>query len=311
MIHTLGKGYVEGVELFRMGQTNVLGRYPIHFHLLQDDCPGCYFKDSSVHRSFYRCISVHGTNEILVSENVGYDVIGYCYYLEDGVEERNTFSYNLAAHIHFLSYPAIGGPQHVNVVEETADLTLPADITASGFYITNLHNNIIGNVAVGGWAGFAVPILKSPIGAHKDTSFSPRERTVLKFDGNTAHSTAHFWEKAAAFYFGGSIYYNTNGKLEYNAGREKNDDQRRKPCTEEDGVCTRAWNRITNSKAFLVAGVGIGSWSGGMEVLSYECHDCGLAAEALVDGFWIDDMVAACRTGEALILPYQKADWVR
>jgi hypothetical protein len=311
MVHSNGVGYVEGVELYRMGQTNVLGRYPMHFHLLDDHCPGCYFKDSSIHRSFYRCISIHGTHNIVVSENVGFDVIGYCYYLEDGVEEANTLSYNLAAHIHVLSYPAVGGPQKVNLVRESPDLTLPADITASGFYITNLRNRVIGNVAVGGWAGFAMPILHKPTGVHRNDDFAPRERTVLEFDGNIAHSTAHFWDKAAAFYFGGSLFYDGDD-LVYNAGRENNDNDRRKPCIDdENGVCKRAWNRITNSKAFLVAGVGIGSWSGGMEVLGYECHDCGLAAEALVDGFWIDNMVANCRTGEALLLPVQRADWVR
>lgn len=50
IVHDGGRGFVEGVELFRMGQTTVLGRYPIHFHLL-GDCPECYFKRSSVHRS--------------------------------------------------------------------------------------------------------------------------------------------------------------------------------------------------------------------------------------------------------------------
>jgi len=311
MVHDNGVGYVEGVELYRMGQTNILGRYPMHFHLLQDNCPGCYFKDSSVHRSFYRCISIHGTNNIMVSENVAFDVTGYCYYLEDGIEEQNTISYNLAAHIHVLSYPAIGDAQRINLVRESPDLLLPADITASGFYITNLQNRVIGNVAVGGWAGFAVPNLHQAIGPHRDEDFSPRERPVLEFDGNTAHSTAHFWGSAAAFYFGGSLYYDGD-ELVYNAGRDKNGNDRKSPCIDdEDDVCRRAWNRITNTKVFLTAEVGIGSWSGGMEVLGYECHDCGLAVEALVDGFWINDMIANCRTGEALILPSQRAHWVR
>jgi hypothetical protein len=101
MVRAAGTGQVEGVELYRMGQTNVLGRYPIHFHMLED-CPNCYFRDSSVHRSFYRCISVHGTNNMTVSENVAYDVIGYCYYLEDGVEQYNTLSYNLVSHVHTM-----------------------------------------------------------------------------------------------------------------------------------------------------------------------------------------------------------------
>lgn len=78
-----------------MGQTNVLGRYPMHFHILGNGCAGCYFKRSSVHRSFYRCVSVHGSHNTTVSENVAYDVIGFCCYLEDGVEEDNTLSFDL------------------------------------------------------------------------------------------------------------------------------------------------------------------------------------------------------------------------
>lgn len=153
MVTGAGKLFVEGLELFRMGQTNVLGRYPMHMHLL-GNCPTCYFKDSSVHHSFYRCISVHGTNQSTVTENVAYDVTGFCYYLEDGVEHDNTISYNLAAHIHTLG-PNIpsGWSQGLSDYDESAvagqELTLPADVTASGFYITNVHNNIIGNAASG------------------------------------------------------------------------------------------------------------------------------------------------------------------
>ena len=99
----------------------------------------------------YRCISVHGTNSSLVSENVAYDVTGYCYYLEDGVESNNTISFNLAALIHNI------GPQNPwgyaqttnDLYQQSANLTNPADVTASGYYITNVHNNLIGNAASG------------------------------------------------------------------------------------------------------------------------------------------------------------------
>ena len=311
MVHSGGVGYVEGVELYRMGQTNVLGRYPMHFHVLGNNCSDCYFKDSSVHRSFYRCISIHGTHNTTVTENVAYDVIGYCYYLEDGIEEDNTLSFNLAAHIHFIGSPAIGSGQSVGIVSETPDLTLPADITASGFYITNLHNNIIGNSASGGWAGFAFPVLQTPVGPHRDDPIKPSERTTLSIDGNTAHSTAWWWSHAGAFYFGGSLYYQGT-TLFYNAGRD-HDFGRRDPCEEDAGSndCIDAWNRITNSKVFLVANAGLNSWSGRMEVVKYETHDVGLALEALVAGFWIDQMVAVCRTGELLKLPAQRADYLR
>ena len=61
-------------------------------------------------------------------------MVGYCYYLEDGVEEDNTFSYNLGAHIHHLGTPAEGGGQTTDIAEQSETLTLPADVTASAFY---------------------------------------------------------------------------------------------------------------------------------------------------------------------------------
>ena len=150
IVHGVGRGYVSGVEFYRMGQTNVLGRYPIHFHLL-GNCPDCYVTDSAFHRSYYRCVSIHGTNNATITENVAYDVTGYCYYLEDGVEENNVISFNLAALIHAIGPepPGEGGGQTLNLYDEGPTLTLPADVTASGFYITNVHNKIIGNAASG------------------------------------------------------------------------------------------------------------------------------------------------------------------
>ena len=173
----------------------------------------------------------------------------------------------------------------------------------------SLHNRIIGNTAAGGWAGFAFPVLPNPVGPHKAVDYNPAERVTLEIDGNVAHSTAHFWDHAAAFYFGGSLYYNDDGKLEYNAGRDQSN--LRDPCVQDaNGSCENTWNQITNSKVFLVPNVGIGSWSGRMEVKSYECHDIGLALEALAAGFWIDEMMATCRTGEILSLPAQRADYI-
>jgi hypothetical protein len=127
----------------------VLGRYPIHFHLL-GNCPSCYVRASSFYHSFYRCVAIHGTNQALVTENVAYDVTGYCYYLEDGVEENNTLSFNLAAHVHAIGpKPPNSGDQDIDPIPQSIRLTLPADVTASGFYITNVGNNIIGNAASG------------------------------------------------------------------------------------------------------------------------------------------------------------------
>ena len=189
MVHDAGKGFVEGVELYRMGQTNVLARYPMHFHNLANNCEGCYFRDSSVHRSFYRCVSIHGSHNTTVSENVAFDIIGHCYYLEDGVEEDNTISFNLASLVHIIGIAASGSGQKTSLTYQSPTLTLPADVTASGYYITNMHNNVIGNAASGGWAGFAFPVLYSPTGSHKGLRFRPCNRLAMTIDGNTAHST--------------------------------------------------------------------------------------------------------------------------
>jgi hypothetical protein len=78
-------GRLSGVQLYRMGQTNVLGRYPIHFHQVGEGGARSFVQDSSIWHSFYRCVSVHGTNSSRVSRNVAHDVSGFCYYLEDGV----------------------------------------------------------------------------------------------------------------------------------------------------------------------------------------------------------------------------------
>jgi hypothetical protein len=291
----------------------VLGRYPMHFHLL-GDCADCYFRDSSVHRSFYRCVSIHGTNYVNVNENVAYDVTGYCYYLEDGVEHDNTISFNLAAHIHLLGPEAPwGNGQTTDLYQQSNTLTLPADVTASGFYITNVHNNVIGNAASGGWSGFAFPNLPSPIGLSKNVIMRPSSAIPLTIDGNTAHSTGWWWYHAGAFYFGGSLYYNNAGVLEYNAGRDQASGRERKTCSRDlcaggdcGGWCAdqeQLWVRITNTKVFLVPSVGLGSWSGRMEILGFEAHDVGLSIEALAAGFWIDNMLAVCRTGTPIVLP--------
>jgi len=316
MVHSGGKGYLEGVELYRMGQTNVLGRYPFHWHMLENGCEDCYFKDNSIHRSFYRCISIHGTHGTLVSENVAYDVSGYCYYLEDGVEENNTLSFNLAAHIHPVSNIVAnsGGGQIIPVFPQSSNLILPADVTASGFYLTNLHNDFIGNAASGGWSGFALPVLHSPIGSNKDVNMRPANRPTKTFDGNTAHSTGWWWSHAGAFYSGGSLYYPSGSdRLEYNAGRDQSKG-RRAPCLVDkcvtnnncDAYCAegeRAWYKLTNSKVFMVASPGLNSWSGRMEVISFEAHDVELGMEALESGFGIDNLLVECRSGESWAMP--------
>jgi hypothetical protein len=94
--------------------------------------------------------------------------------------------------------------------------------------------------------------------------------------------------------------------LEYNPGRSFDfTNHARRPCNVDPcalGDCNygcphyeQAYIKMTNTKTYLAAGTGFNSWSGAMEILSYEAHDVGLSLESLADGFWIDDMLAVCR----------------
>lgn len=64
--------HLEGVELKYMGQ-QLVGQYPIHFHLAGDldelggYDPPTYVRDLSIHHTFSRCVTVHGSNGLLVS----------------------------------------------------------------------------------------------------------------------------------------------------------------------------------------------------------------------------------------------------
>jgi hypothetical protein len=119
-----------------------------------------------------------------------------------------------------------------------------------------------------GWAGFALPSLPWPIGLHKSVkNMRPSNALYLEMDGNTAHSTGMWWTHAGAFYVGGSLYYVEDNKLQYNPGRSfKFERDSRVPCLWnncKNGYCAWCsegellWTRMTNTKAFLTAGVGL------------------------------------------------------
>lgn len=64
--------HIQGVEFMHMGQQS-MGHYPVHFHMNRDVDerggydPPTYVKDLSIHHSFSRCVTIHGSNGLLVS----------------------------------------------------------------------------------------------------------------------------------------------------------------------------------------------------------------------------------------------------
>jgi cell migration-inducing and hyaluronan-binding protein len=197
------KMFVEGVELNRMGQNMHLARYPIHWHLI-GDAQGQYIKNSAIHDTYSRCVTVHGTNYLDVENNVTYNNIGHCFFLEDAVEHDNQFVHNLG--ILTKCHPdapcvatdlgpfGVEGGKNFNTEGQNAkDILIPSDNTASTFWITNPDNIYRDNVAAGSDAtGFWFALPQHPTGKFEGTEISaktwPRRTRVREFKGNTSHS---------------------------------------------------------------------------------------------------------------------------
>jgi len=64
------------------------GRYPIHFHLI-GEVPMSYALGNSVHKSFNRAFTIHGTKYLRLIDNVAFDTKGHTIFIEDGIERRN------------------------------------------------------------------------------------------------------------------------------------------------------------------------------------------------------------------------------
>src|SRR5690606_1728020 len=84
------KMYISGVELSRMGQHLTLARYPVHWHLV-GDADGQYIRNASIHDTYNRCVTVHGTNNRRIENVVTDNTEGHCFVLEDGIEIGNQF----------------------------------------------------------------------------------------------------------------------------------------------------------------------------------------------------------------------------
>ena len=148
-------------------------------------------------------MTVHGTNNLQVENNVTYNTVGHCFF-EDGIETGN-------------QHPQPGDPDQVPYVQALrpdqprpvrSDLGRPelqdhrpaiqgrpdpSDNTVSSFWITNPDNTYRDNVAAGSDAtGFWFAFPEHPTGKFEGTEISratwPRRTKFREFKGNVAHS---------------------------------------------------------------------------------------------------------------------------
>ncbi|MDY6983876.1 MAG: G8 domain-containing protein, partial [Pseudomonadota bacterium] len=206
MAMVTSKMYIEGVELQRMGQHLELARYPIHWHLVGDAGEGQYIRNASIHDTFNRCVTVHGTNDLRVENNVTYNIVGHCFFLEDGIEHGNEFVKNLAIQIkchptlacvpyNLAANGEIDGAnrQALRRISMSGENTLlPSDNTVAAYWITNPDNTFVANVAAGAETGFWFSLPEHPQGAFAGSEDSlntwPRRTPLRGFRDNVAHS---------------------------------------------------------------------------------------------------------------------------
>ncbi len=206
MAMVTSKMFVDGVELNRMGQHLELARYPIHWHLVGEAGKGQYIKNAAIHDTFNRCVTVHGTNDVRVENNVTYNIVGHCFFLEDGIETGNEYVHNLAIQVKcHMSKPCVpvnlaangeisGSRQAIRQASMSGtDTLLPSDNTVAAYWITNPDNTFIDNVAAGSdETGFWFSLPEHPQGAFLGSEASlntwPRRTPLREFRGNVSHS---------------------------------------------------------------------------------------------------------------------------
>jgi hypothetical protein len=185
MYHRGSQGNISYAEFAHLGKKGVLGKYPIHFHLVGDSMRGASVVGASIWDSQNRWLTIHGTNYLVVRDCVGYRSLGHGFYFEDGTEVYNVLDHNLA-------------------VNAFAGKRLPKQVLGydgndgAGFWWANNHNSLTRNVSCEnnqyGFHGEAVRTSGNPLefAVLRPTGERPvvdiRTLPFVRFEGNEAHS---------------------------------------------------------------------------------------------------------------------------
>lgn len=193
-VHTMimpnASAHIEGVEFKRVGQRGRLRRYAFHWHMLSylgtetlEDATGQYFRNNTINSSQNRGVVIHGTNGVLVQNNIIYDIRGHGVFTEDAVERRNIIDGNLVLHIR---NPIWGNQLKEHEIGE---------LGSSAFWISNPDNTITNNTAADSRTfGFWLAFPEQPWGLNQGVLYSdgmimrPNRMLFGVFDSNTAHS---------------------------------------------------------------------------------------------------------------------------
>ncbi|MEM8952716.1 MAG: G8 domain-containing protein [Verrucomicrobiota bacterium] len=189
MYHRHSAGSISYAEFRHLGKEGLLGRYPIHYHLVGDSMRGSSIIGASIWDSDNRWVTIHGTQYLVVRDCVGYRSVGHGYFMEDGTEVFNVLDRNLAIQA------LVGKP--------LPRQDLPYDRNdGAGFWWANSLNAFTRNVAVEcDQHGFRFeveatedfdPVLD--VLRHDGTTEAVDIRTLpfIRFDDNEAHAQRRF-----------------------------------------------------------------------------------------------------------------------
>jgi hypothetical protein len=187
MYHKYSAGSISYAEFRHLGKEGILGRYALHYHLCGDSMRGSFVIGASIWDSANRWLAIHGTNYLIVRDNVGYRSKGHGFFLEDGTEVYNILDRNLAVG----ARPAKPLPQQALAFDHN---------DGAGFWWANSRNTFTRNVAVeNGQYGFryeamaplVLPI-QQPDGSRKQVDI--RTLPFVRFDDNEGHSQTGLYD---------------------------------------------------------------------------------------------------------------------
>lgn len=178
MLHSPGDesviGRIENLQLNDVGQAFLLGKYPIHYHMI-GRVNKSYVRNNAVMRSYNRGTTIHGVKYLRVERNCYWDTMGHTIFVEDGAETKNYIAYNVVAG----TKPSFS--------------LLNTDQTPGNFWITHPDNIFVGNRAAGSVNyGYWMDYQDTAIGPSFDPNIKPIKAKLGEFRNNVAHSVGNY-----------------------------------------------------------------------------------------------------------------------
>jgi hypothetical protein len=95
IVKGFAKAEIQGVEIEKFGKDQ-LGSYPIHIHEIGTFTAGTLLVNAnSIHHSYNKCITIHSTENVTITNNVCARIVGHIFYQEVGDEHNTRYQRNL------------------------------------------------------------------------------------------------------------------------------------------------------------------------------------------------------------------------